>query len=111
MNVDTGEMVRYPVKPVPGVYEYIPYDWDILATFFQNHDIVPVWINCHYTWGSYDKELGKWTGAVGKVRHSAFGSYISSYSKFIHSYYHFYWNAGHRDRGSGQGEEKQTHYW
>ena len=70
VNEDTGEMVRYPVKPVPGVYEYIPYDWEILETFFLNNDIIPAWINCHYTWGSYDKELGKWTGAVGKVRRS-----------------------------------------
>ena len=68
VNEDTGEMVRYPVKPVPGVYEYIPYDWEILETFFLNNDIIPVWINCHYTWGWYDEESGKWTGAVGQVR-------------------------------------------
>ena len=37
-------------------------------SFFKNHDIVPVWINCHYTWGVYDEESGRWTGAVGKVR-------------------------------------------
>ena len=59
-------MVRYPGH-WPLTSSYIPYDWDILATFFQNHDIVPVWINCHYTWGWYDEESGKWTGAVGKV--------------------------------------------
>ena len=63
----TGEMVKYPVRPVNGEMSIIPYDWEILHSFFSNHDIVPVWINCYFTWGSYDEESGKWTGAVGKV--------------------------------------------
>ena len=66
---ETGEMVRYPGR-YPVTLSYIPWDWDILATFFRYYNIVPVWINCHYTWGWYDEESGKWTGAVGKVRRS-----------------------------------------
>ena len=64
----TGEMVKYPVRPVNGEMSIIPYDWEILHSFFSNHDIVHVWINCHFTWGSYEEESGRWTGAVGKVR-------------------------------------------
>ena len=67
---ETGEMVRFPVNPVTGLYSFIPWDWEILETFFLNNDIVPVWINCHFTWGWYDEESGKWTGALGKVRSS-----------------------------------------
>ena len=65
-------MLKYPVKPVTGSKNYIPYDWEILDSFFKNHDIVPAWINCHYTWGWYDEESGKWTGAVGKVKQSIY---------------------------------------
>ena len=39
-----------------------------LGNFFKNYDIIPSWINCNYTWGYYDEDLGKWTGAVGKVK-------------------------------------------
>ena len=70
---ETGDMVRYPghqFTAILTVFPYIPWDWDILATFFHHNDIVPVWINCHYTWGSFDEVSGKWTGAVGKVRRS-----------------------------------------
>ena len=65
---ETREMVRYPVNPV--IESSYILNWEILETFFHNHDIVPVWTNCHSTWGWYDEESGKWTGAVGKVRSS-----------------------------------------
>ena len=61
---ETGEMMkRKNQKRV--LYE--TYDWEILHFFFRNHDIVPFWINCHGVWGSYDENMGKWTGAVGMV--------------------------------------------
>ena len=63
---DTGAMVRYPVDPLRISTGYV-YDYEILETFFHNHDIVPVWVNCHQNWGWYDEEAGNWTGAVGKV--------------------------------------------
>ena len=49
------------------IYELsrIPYDFEILEVFFENKNIN--WINCNYTWGWYDDETGRWTGAVGKV--------------------------------------------
>ena len=64
---ETGEMVQYPNNQGT-LYSYIPWDWEIIQTFFKNYDIIPVWINCNYTWGWYDEESRKWTGAVGKVR-------------------------------------------
>ena len=69
VNDETGEMVRRPALfHATGASNAIPLPWEIFATFFKNHDIVPVWINCHYTQVRYDEESGKWTGAVGKVR-------------------------------------------
>ena len=44
----------------------IPYNFEILEIFFKNRYIN--WINCNYTWGWYDDETGRWTGAVGKVK-------------------------------------------
>ena len=65
---ETGEMVKYPVQHGMRVMRpTISLDWEVLDSFFNNHDIFPVWLNCHYTWGSYNKTSGKWTGAVGKV--------------------------------------------
>ena len=49
---------------------FIPWNWEILESFFKHNDVVPVWEDCDFTWGSYDEELGRWTGAVGKVRRS-----------------------------------------
>ena len=46
---------------------YISYDNEILSIFFQHYDIIVKWINCNYTWGVFDDETGKWTGAVGQV--------------------------------------------
>ena len=60
-------MVRYPVNLLrAGLYSYTPYNWEILATFLQLQDTVPVWINCS-TWGSQEPDTGRWTGAVGEV--------------------------------------------
>ena len=35
--------------------------------FFLNYNILVNWTNCNYTWGWFDYETGKWTGAVGQV--------------------------------------------
>ena len=70
MSNETGEMKKWPISDSVryiGLYSYNSYDWETLDSFFKNHDIVPIWMNCHYTWGVYDEEAGKWTGAVGKV--------------------------------------------
>ena len=64
----TGELVRYPINPISGVFSAIPYDWEILDSFFMNHAIVPIWIDCHFTWGWFDENSGTWTGALSKVK-------------------------------------------
>ena len=69
-------MVRYPVDPRRISTHSNIYDYEILETFFRNHDIVPVWLNSHYSWGWYDDEAGRWTGAVGKVRASRQGECV-----------------------------------
>ena len=48
------------------------YDSEILSKFFMNYNILVNWINCNYTWGWFDDETGKWTGAVGQVVNSVF---------------------------------------
>ena len=50
-----------------GVYSYIAEDDEILSMFFLNHNIIVNWNYCNSTWGWFDYETGKWTGAVGKV--------------------------------------------
>ena len=50
-----------------GTYSYITEDDEILSMFFLNYNIIINWINCNYTWGWFDYEKGKWTGAVGQV--------------------------------------------
>ena len=50
-----------------GVLSYIAEDDEILSMFFLNNNIIINWIDCNYTWGWFDYETGKWTGAVGKV--------------------------------------------
>ena len=50
-----------------GVNSYIAEDDEILSKFFLYNNIIINWINCNYTWGWFDYETGKWTGAVGQV--------------------------------------------
>ena len=50
-----------------GVYSNLAFDWEIFSKFFSLHNIEPNCLNCNYTWGWYDEELGGWTGCLGKV--------------------------------------------
>ena len=43
------------------------YDWEILSKFFTIYNIEPNWLDCNYSSGWYDDELGGWTGCMGKV--------------------------------------------
>ena len=71
-EIVNNSMVRYPVYNVEGVYSNIPYDFEILEIFFKTKNVIVHWINFHYTWGRYDDETGRWTGAVGKVKTNTF---------------------------------------
>ena len=60
-------MVEFPAYIVAGEYSNIPYDFEILEDFLKSYVIATNWIDCNDTWGWYDDETGRWTGAVGKV--------------------------------------------
>ena len=72
----TETMTEYPLSNTPFSgnmrlsknHPQIAYPWDILKIFFDHNNIVPNWIDCNYTWGWFDYETEKWTGAVGKVK-------------------------------------------
>ena len=52
---------------IHGKYPAMAYNWEVLSKFISIHNIEPNWLNCDSTWGSYDDELGGWTGCMGKV--------------------------------------------
>ena len=41
--------------------------WEVFSTFFSIHNIDPKWLDCGFSWGWYNEELGGWTGCMGKV--------------------------------------------
>ena len=64
-EIVNNSMVGQPAFFFEGVTQ-ISSDFEILEIFFKNKIIK--WINCNFTWGWYDGEIERWTGAVGKVR-------------------------------------------
>ena len=62
--VDLREKYGYLHGDKVGHYSY---DTEILSKFIYNHNIIINWIDCNFTWGWFDYETGKWTGAVGQV--------------------------------------------
>ena len=52
---------------IPDKYSSMPYDWEVLSKFFSIHNIEPNWLDCGFSWGWYNPELGGWTGCMGKV--------------------------------------------
>ena len=65
--VDLREKYGWTHGKWVGVSTYIAKNYEILSMFFLNNNIIINWIDCNYTWGWFDYEKGKWTGAVGKV--------------------------------------------
>ena len=41
-----------------GKISNIPWDWEIINSFMYKYSIKATWINCNYTWGSYDEATG-----------------------------------------------------
>ena len=69
LKVENNTLMPYP--PL-GTYLYgeraqLSYTWEVLLKFFSVQNIEPNWLNCDYTYGYYDEELGGWTGCIGKV--------------------------------------------
>ena len=65
--VDLREKYGYFHGEYVGLYSYISDEDELLTTFISNYNLIVNWIDCNYTWGWFDYETGKWTGAVGKV--------------------------------------------
>ena len=68
LTVKNNTLLTTP-SPEP-IYEkstQISPDWEVLSRFFLIHNIEPNWLDCNYTWGWYDEELGGFTGCMGKV--------------------------------------------
>ena len=69
--VENNSLVKRPkrklINYLHGIYSQMAYDWENLSKFFSIHNIEPIWHDCNWSWGSYDSELGGWTGCMGKV--------------------------------------------
>ena len=55
------------IEPSPCIHTQISEGWEVLSKFFTIHNLEPNWLDCNYTWGWYDEDLGEWTGCMGKV--------------------------------------------
>ena len=69
LKVENNALLPYP--PL-GTYLYgeisqMSVAWEILSMFLAIYNIEPNWLNCDYSWGRYDEELGGRTGCMGKV--------------------------------------------
>ena len=68
MNVEDNKLLKVPSKRhLTGKWHSIPQNWEVLYKFFSIYNIEPIWLNCHFSWGHYDKEQGAWSGCMGKV--------------------------------------------
>ena len=68
MTVENNKLLQFPlIRNLKGHQTAISQGWEVLSIFFSNHNIEPIWHNCHYNWGWYDEEQGAWTGCMGKV--------------------------------------------
>ena len=71
MKVENNSMVQFAREPLEALlYDQVSqysYDWEVLSKFFSKYNIEPNWLDCNYSAGHYDEELGGWTGCVGKV--------------------------------------------
>ena len=68
---NNNTMKEYTIKRIleqSNDFLRISYTWEVLTVFFKNYNVIPTWIYCHQSWGKYDKNTGRWTGAVGEVR-------------------------------------------
>ena len=58
---------RYPEDYIYGLWSQLSWDWEVLSKFFSIHNIQANWLDCHGTYGHFDKDQGGWTGCMGKV--------------------------------------------
>ena len=68
MVVENNTLTNIPRQShIFGQVARMSEDWEVLSMFFSNHNLEPNWLDCDWTWGWYDEELGEWTGCMGKV--------------------------------------------
>ena len=67
VNTATGELDGPKADIRSGMHSYIPYDWEILVSFFSRNSILPSWLDVNRVYGAFNHSTGHWTGAVGKV--------------------------------------------
>ena len=69
-KVENNSMVLIPRKLEDNIYAVgsaMPYEWEVLSSFFSIHGIDQNWLHCNFTAGNYDEDLGGWTGCMGQV--------------------------------------------
>ena len=73
MEVENNTLMHVPLRfptnsfSVYGVQSSFSWDWEILSKFLAIHNIEPKWLDCNFTFGWFDEDLGGWTGCMGKV--------------------------------------------
>ena len=70
MKVENNTLMPTPKQTFQFDWKYdskMSEDWEVLSMFFSQHNIEPNWLDCNFTYGHYDEELGGWTGCMGQV--------------------------------------------
>ena len=67
LKVENNTLLPYPSYRTPWGGSILSWDWEVLDKFISLYNIEPIWLNCNFSWGHYDKEQGGWTGCIGKV--------------------------------------------
>ena len=69
-QVENNSLVHIPRKleyNIYAKYNQMPYTWEVLSKFFLIYNIEANWLDCNFTYGHYDEDLGEWTGCMGQV--------------------------------------------
>ena len=70
VEIENNSLLHSPRGPKNYMYGHSPemaLDWEVLSMFFSIYNMEPNWLDCNYTYGWYDEDLGGWTGCIGKV--------------------------------------------
>ena len=67
MYVENNSLTSTPPQSFREGNAWISHLWEVFSIFFSHHNIEPNWLDCNWSWGSYDEDLGGWTGCMGKV--------------------------------------------
>ena len=68
MIVENNTLTSTPPQSfIKGQNSWMAQTWEVFSKFLSQHNIEPNWLNCHFSWGWYNPDLGAWTGCMGKV--------------------------------------------